>query len=129
MKPAVADLSGVSGAILAALCCAGSPWIVAGLTATGLIALRQDAILWPVMLVSLAVAVWGFWRGFAQHGSRTPLVLGSIGAANLAAGVIWVHGPPAMAMIYGGSIALLVAALLNIRARRACEPSGAHPSA
>ena len=53
----LADAAGVFGAILAALCCAGTPLIVGALTAMGLSALRQDAILWPIMLVSLAVAV------------------------------------------------------------------------
>ena len=62
------DGSGVLGAVFAALCCAGTPFIVSGLAALGLSALRSDAILWPLMLVSLGVALWGFWQGRRLHG-------------------------------------------------------------
>jgi mercuric ion transport protein len=121
MNTRVADGAGVAGSIFAALCCAGTPWIVAGLSAVGLGFLRRDAVLWPLMIASLGVALWGFWQGRTMHRRSLPLILGSAGALSLAAGVIAVHGPPAMTMIYGGALALVVAVLLNIRARRACE--------
>src|SRR5258706_10229307 len=97
-----ADGAGVMGAIVAALCCAGTPVIVGALAALGLGFLRRDAILWPLMLLSLAVALWGFWQGFRLHRQAGPLTLGVVGALSLACGVIIVHGPPAMTMIYGG---------------------------
>jgi len=78
----------------------------------------EDAILWPLMLLSLAVALWGFWQGRAQHRNSGPLVLGTIAAVSIACGVIVVHGPPAMQMIYGGALALVVATLWNVRARK-----------
>ena len=123
MKSWIADVAGVSGAVLAALCCAGNSLIVAGLSAAGLSFLRRDAILWPVMIASLGVALWGFWQGRSLHRSSAPLILGSAGALSLAAGVIVVHGPPAMTMIYGGATALMLAVLLNVRARRLCATS------
>ena len=70
------DSAGVLGAIVAALCCAGTPLIVSALAALGLSALRRDAILWPVMLGSLLLALWGFWRGFRMHRTAGPLALG-----------------------------------------------------
>src|SRR5258707_7413435 len=97
-----ADGAGVMGAIVAALCCAGTPVIVGALAALGLGFLRRDAILWPLMLLSLAVALWGFWQGFRLHRQAGPLTLGVVGALSPACGVIIVHGPPAMTMIYGG---------------------------
>lgn len=112
------DGAGVTGAVLAALCCAGTPVVVGALTAIGLGFLRRDAILWPLMLGSLAVALWGFWQGFACHRRPGPLVFGGLGAVSLAAGVIVVHGPPAMTMIYGGSALLILATTWNMRARR-----------
>jgi mercuric ion transport protein len=118
MKAGVKDAAGVGGGVVAALCCAGNPVILAALAAVGLSFLKQDAILWPVMLLSLAVAVWGFWQGWSLHRDASPLVVGSIGAVSMAAGVIVVHGFPAMEMIHGGAGALVVAALLNVRARR-----------
>lgn len=120
MRLRIADSAGVAGAILAALCCAGTPVIVGALGAVGLSSLRKDAILWPLMLTSLAVALWGFWQGRLLHRNSGPLILGSTGALSLASGVIVVHGPPAMTMIYGGAIVLVVAVIWNIWARRGC---------
>lgn len=114
----IADSAGVIGAILAALCCAGTPIIVSALAAVGLSVLRKDAILWPLMLGSLAVALWGFWRGVQTHHRIGPIVLGFVGALSLALGVIVVHGLPAMQMIYGGAVALVLATVWNVLARR-----------
>ena len=125
MRADVTDGASVSGAVLAALCCAGNGVILAALSAVGLGFLRRDAILWPVMLASLAIAIWGFWQARTGSRWRIPLVLGTLSALSLAAGVIVVHGPRAMMMIYGGAIGLLVATLLNARARRKCEPGSA----
>lgn len=113
---AVLDSAGVFGAIAAALCCAGTPFIVGAMTAAGLGFLRSDAILWPVMLVCLGVAIWRFELGRRVHRQQGPLVIGTVGAVSLACGVIVVHGPPAMQMIYGGAIVLVAATIWNIRA-------------
>jgi mercuric ion transport protein len=115
------DAAGAFGAIIAALCCAGTPVIVAALSATGLLALRKDAILWPIMLVSLLMAMWGYWRGYRSHNALAPLIVGGVGAASLAPGVLVVHGFPAMEMIYGGAILLVAATGWNIVARRQCS--------
>lgn len=120
MKPATRDAAGVLGAVLAALCCAGTPFLIAGLTTLGLGFLRRDGILWPAMLLSLALAVTGFWRGARTHGRWAPLAIGGLGAISLASGVIVVHGFPAMQMIYGGAIALAIGAGWNSYARRNC---------
>ena len=114
-----ADSAGVLGAVLAALCCAGTPIVVSALAAVGLSFLKKDAILWPLMLASLAVAMWGLWQGRRRHGNIGPLLLGFVGAVALACGVIFVHGPPAMTMIYGGAIALVLATAWNIWSKRA----------
>ena len=92
----------------------------------GLTFLRTDAILWPIMLISLGVALWGFWQGRAVHRKTGPLALGVIGAVSLACGVIVVHGPPAMTMIYGGAVLLVGATAWNLLARRLAVRAGAH---
>ena len=120
MPMQLTDAAGALGAIVAALCCAGTPLIVAALAATGLSALRKDAILWPVMLVSLAVAIWGYWQGHRLHHAWAPLIVGVIGAVSLALGVIVVHGFPAMPMIYAGAMLLVAATIWNIVARKRC---------
>jgi hypothetical protein len=72
------------------------------------------------MIVSLVTAVWGFWQGRVVHRNSSPLITGIIGALLLSLGVIVVHGPPAMAMIYSGAALLIVATVVNIwmKARR-----------
>jgi mercuric ion transport protein len=118
----IVDGAGSFGAIVAALCCAGTPIIVSALSAVGLGFLRRDAILWPIMLGSLLVALWGFWRGVQSHRNAGPIVLGIAGAVSLALGVIVVHGPPAMTMIYAGAVVLVLATIWNVLARRGAVP-------
>lgn len=113
-----ADSAGVIGAVLAALCCMGAPIIVGVLTAIGLGWVRRDAILWPLMFLSLGVALWGLSSDRRRHRTAGPLVVAGIGAIALVAGVVFVHGPPARVLIYTGAIALVVATLWNIVVRR-----------
>jgi mercuric ion transport protein len=124
-RPAVgwADSAGVLGAVFAALCCMGAPIIVGVLGAIGLSWLRQDAILWPLMFLSLAVALWGLARDRGRHGHGGPVVLAAAGAVALVAGVVFVHGLPARLLIYGGAIALVAATLWNIGVRRRPAPA------
>jgi mercuric ion transport protein len=129
VKAGTRDAAAVVGAVLAALCCAGTPIIIGGLTALGLGFLRRDGILWPLMLLALAIAVTGFWQGLQTHGRWGPLILGGLGAVSLASGVIVVHGFPAMQMIYGGGLALLVGAVWNTVARRNCAIVNSRESA
>ena len=116
----LADGAGVLGAAFAALCCAGTPLIVSGLAAVGLSSLRNDAILWPLMFASLAVALWGFRQGRRLHGSAGPLALAVAGAAALVAGVVFIHGFPAKQVIWAGAAALVGATLWNLTHRRRC---------
>lgn len=116
----VADGAGVFGAVFAALCCAGTPVVVSVVSALGLSFLRSDRILWPLMLVSLVVALWGFWKGQQMHRSTGPLILGLCGAAALTTGVIFVHGFPARELIGAGAVSLVCATIWNIVARRSC---------
>ena len=115
-----ADPAGVLGAVFAALCCAGVPVIVSALAAVGLSWLRRDAILWPLMLLSLGIALWGLWANRRQHGVTGPLALAVVGGAALVAGVIFVHGPLARPMIGAGAVALIASTVWNVRARAGC---------
>ena len=116
----IADSAGVFGAIFAALCCAGAPLILSVLASVGLSFLRTDAILFPLMGLAIAVALWGFWRGRMMHKSSGPLTLAFLGAVALVAGVVFVHGFPAKELIGTGSLALVAATAWNVRARAAC---------
>jgi len=116
-----ADSAGVLGAVFAALCCAGTPFILAGLAALGLSSLRNDALLLPLMGASLAVALWGFLIGRRLHQSSGPLALAVAGSMASVAGVVFIHGSPAKTMIGLGASALIVATVWNIALRRSCE--------
>ena len=117
----IADVAGPLGAVFAALCCLGVPFIVASVAAIGLSFIRRDAILWPLMIASLLVALWGMWRGRQTHGSAGPFAVGLLSGVSLVAGVIFVHGFPAREMIYAGSAGLLAATIWNVTARVRCE--------
>ena len=113
----IADWTGPIGSVFAALCCLGVPWLVAAVTAVGLGFLRKDAILWPLMIASILVAIWGMWLGYGKHRSLFPLSLGAASGAALIAGVIFVHGFPAKELIYAGSAGLIVASIWNATMR------------
>lgn len=115
-----ADSGGVLGAIFAALCCAGTPFVIAGLATVGLGFLKNDAILWPLMFASLAVALWGFWIGRRTHGLTGPLIMAVVGAIALVVGVVFIHGFPAIQVIWTGVVALIGATIWNVTARRRC---------
>ena len=117
-----ADGAGVFGAIFAALCCAGLPLIVGVLATVGLSFLRTDAILLPLMALSLAVALWGFRSGRTLHGASGPLVLAVMGSVALVAGVVFIHGFPAKQVIGLGAVALVAATVWNVYLRRTCGP-------
>ena len=117
----VADIAGPLGAVFAALCCLGVPFIVAALAAVGLSILRADPFLWPLMIVSLIVALWGMWRGMRTHGSTGPLLIGVLSGVALVAGVIFVHGFPARQLIYAGSVGIFAATFWNVASRVRCE--------
>lgn len=115
----IADSAGTFGAIFAALCCAGAPLILSVLAAVGLSFLVTDAILLPLMGLSLSIALWGFWRDRRLHGRATPLLLAIVASLALVAGVVFVHGSPAKALIGMGAVGLVAATVWNILLRRA----------
>ena len=119
-SPRLADSAGVFGAIFAALCCAGFPLVLGVLASVGLGFIRRDAILLPLMAVSLAIALGAFRDDRRFHRSSGPIVAASAGAAALVAGVLFVHGPPARAVIGLGAVALVAATVWNVTLRRAC---------
>ena len=124
MSKALSGYAGGAGAVAAtcaALCCAGAPIIVSVLAATGLSFLRTDAILFPVIAVAIAVALFGFWRGRALHHSAAPFVVGALGSIGLILGVVFLHGLIAKLFIGAGAVALLIATIWNARLIGRCD--------
>lgn len=77
------DKVGIVGAAFAALCCLGLPAVLSVVTAIGLGFLIHDAILLPLLIVSLIVALWGLASGWRRHRHAAPLVLGGTAATTL----------------------------------------------
>jgi mercuric ion transport protein len=117
----IADWTAPLAAVFAALCCLGVPFIIAALGAVGLSFLRSDPILWPLMILSILVALWGMWRGLRIHESAIPFIVALLSGIALVAGVIFVHGFPARELIYAGSVGLIGATIWNVSARVHCE--------
>jgi mercuric ion transport protein len=124
MTKAVSGYAGGAGAVAAtcaALCCAGAPIIVSVLTATGLGFLRNDAVLLPVIGIAIIIAVYGFWRGKALHGSGQPFAFGLVGGLLLVLGVVFLHGVIAKVFIGLGALALLGGTIQNARLLGRCD--------
>ena len=100
------DKVGILGAAFAALCCLGVSAVLSVVSAIGLGFLANDAILLPLMIVSLLVTGWGLVSGYRRHHRPAALVLGAFGGIGLLV-FSFVHQVRPLAI---ASIALLVAA-------------------
>jgi mercuric ion transport protein len=74
------DKFGVGGSLFAALCCLGFPALVSILSAVGLGFIISDAVLIPLLLVFLVVALGGLYLGMRHHHEPWALILGGISA-------------------------------------------------
>jgi mercuric ion transport protein len=100
------DKAGVLGAAFTALCCLGIPAVLSVVSAIGLGFLINDAILFPLLVLSLVVTLWGLYSGWRRHRHVSALVLAGIASASL---VIFTFGHRSRPLALA-SIGLLVAA-------------------
>ncbi|MDP9349370.1 MAG: MerC domain-containing protein [Gemmatimonadota bacterium] len=111
-----ADKLGTGGSLFAALCCLGTPAILAFLAAIGAGFLVNDLILLPLLAISLLVSLWGLEKGREVHRNPGPLRLGTLGAVLIPAGIFlgaW--------LVAIGAVLLIAATVWNVVARRRCE--------
>lgn len=105
------DKAGILGAVFAALCCLGVSAVLSVVTAIGLGFLINDAVLLPLMFVSITVVLWGLTSGWRRHGRPAALILGAVASAGLAT-FSFLAPSRLLAFI---SIALLIgASLMNV---------------
>jgi mercuric ion transport protein len=117
-----ADKLGTGGSVFAALCCLGTPAILAFLAAIGAGFLVNDVILLPLLAVSLFVSLWGLEKGREVHSDKRPLWLGTAGAVLIPGGIFvgaW--------LVAAGAILLIAGTVWNVVARRRCEASTCAP--
>lgn len=104
------DKIGIGGATFAALCCLGFPALLAVVSAVGLGFLLNDAILLPLLGVSLLITLWGLYSGTRHHQRWSAFIIGVGGAILMVLSILLGKGFFASA----GIAALIVASLLNI---------------
>ena len=72
-----ADKIGVVGAVVAAACCLGLPWLIGILFGIGLGLMVNDAVLIPLVIIFLAVMLTGLGFGMRIHRRPWALLLGA----------------------------------------------------
>ena len=136
---AAAKLAGKRGTVLSMMgaifssltvgfCPVCIPAIGAFLSAIGLGFLVQEAVLKPVLVVFLGMALFGFfWSYLKEHGRLSPLILGSLLAAGLyVSRYVYLGATINTVLMYGSIAGLVGTSYWNIRLKkkaqcRACD--------
>src|SRR5215471_17005224 len=84
------DQIGVGGSAFAALCCLGTPAVLAIASSIGLGFLINDAILIPLLIAFLLITLVGLYLGMRHHRRTWALILGAVGAVLLVLSVTFV---------------------------------------
>jgi len=109
------DKVGVVGSIFAALCCIGTPALLAFLSAIGLGFLINDLVLLPLLAVFLILTGYGLIVSRKRHGRKEPLIVFGVSAAVI---VITMWFSTVGVII--GMIGLSLSTILNIVYQRGC---------
>ncbi len=105
------DKVGIGGLLFAALCCLGAPALVSILTAIGAGFLINDAILMPLLGVSLLLAAAGLYLGVRHHGSWVAFAAGVVSAVGT---FVFIAVATNKVLAYISIAGLVTASLLNI---------------
>ena len=81
------QISGAIGSIFASLCCLGFAPVLAALSAAGLGFVISDTILIPLLVLFLALALWGIKGSQRKHSKTAPFYVGVAGAVAALVGV------------------------------------------
>jgi mercuric ion transport protein len=114
------DKIGIAGSFIAAACCLGLPAVLSIVAAIGLGFLINDAVLLPLMIVFLALALAGLAFGYRVHRRPWPLAIAVISAS---AAYFFIFVQTVKAAAYLGIAGLVVASVLNVLMRRKCAPA------
>lgn len=109
------DKVGAFGSIFAALCCIGTPALLAFLSAIGLGFLINDAILLPLLAAFLILTGYGLAVSRKRHGRKEPLIVFGISAAVIVI-TMWFSTIGVIA----GLIGLIASTVMNIVYQRRC---------
>ena len=112
------DKIGIGGAAFAALCCLGLPALLSIVSAFGLGFLVNDAVLLPLLVISLLITLWGLYSGTRHHHHWSAFGIGVLGTILMGLSM-WL-GKGVYAGV--GIAALVLASLLNIVLRVRAGP-------
>jgi mercuric ion transport protein len=108
------DKVGVGGSLFTALCCLGIPALLSIVSAVGLGFLINDAILLPLLVVFLALTLYGLFRGYQKHRKPGAVLLGGGSAVALLVFLLVFFSRP---LAYLAIVGLAAASVLNVRLR------------
>jgi mercuric ion transport protein len=97
------------GTIVTALCCIGTPALLAFLAAIGAGFLINDLILLPLLVVFLGSSLWGIRHAMTVHGQPQPLILAVVSSVVTFAAV-WFSRP----LVLLGLLGLVAASVWNM---------------
>ena len=110
------QLIGMVGTIVTALCCIGTPALLAFLAAIGAGFLLNDLILLPLLAVFLGISLWGIRRSTATHGQQRPFVLAVVsGVVTFVA--VWLSRP----LVLLGLLGLIAASVWDMALHQRCS--------
>ena len=105
----IRQIVGMLGSIFAALCCIGTPALLALLTSLGAGFLIRDVILVPLLVVFLGVSLWGVHRSVGRHGNRVPRTVAVVSSVVI---MVTVWFSPSFVLL--GVAGLIVASVWDI---------------
>jgi len=114
------DKVGVVGSFIAAACCLGLPAVLSIVAAIGLGFIINDAILLPLMIVFLVVALIGLLFGYRVHRRPGPLAIDVVSAVAI---YFFIFVRTVSLAAHLAITGLIVASVLNIMLRRKCAPA------
>ncbi len=118
-----ATAAGLVGSTFALLCCAGVAPALGLVSAIGLGFLIHDAALIPLLVLALALTMWGIQQGRRCHGRNPPWVLGWVGSTLTLTGLfLWIP------LAFAGFAVVVGASVWNVLAIRACEVRPSRPA-
>ncbi len=106
---------GPLGTLFTALCCVGTPGVIAFLSAIGAGFLINDAILLPLLIIFLAASIAGLCFSFKRHKNRWPLILGGVSAFII---LFFAYGMFIRPLVYLGLLGLVGASIWNVFLKR-----------
>ena len=114
-----ARIIGGAGVLACVLCCVSIPSVVAAISALGLGFLRNDRLLLPAELASLAILLVTFVRSRTRHRRNLPLILGLAAAAWMFFGLM-TPAPLGTVAALTGALAVVAVVVWDWRLQRRC---------